>query len=307
MTQNTIHTMSSRLQHRHCICHERHSHLFAIGTFSYNVIDRGIVHFLQDNAPYNRVHQHFLKPLEQPVCCSVVHLKDVKSFCRFESYIALGTAFTVSKQFEPTTGRILVFRCNDSPASVPTIIMTAETDGAVYDISSMRASYLVCAVNHAVHVYSVSSELRHRASYDGLIVALKVRCCGNLIIIGDMMRSITILKFNFQPPDLVEIARDYNANWTCALEAFTDGSLLIAEASGNLVALKRCYNGSNINHCLESRARMHFGDAIVCFARGSFTTQNDWPNIKDASASLLFGCVFLICGVWKRCFREISH
>lgn len=52
---------------------------------------------------------------------------------------------------------------------------------------------------------------------------------------------------------------------------------------------------------------MHFGDAIVCFARGSFTTQNDWPNIKDASASLLFGCVFLICGVWKRCFREISH
>jgi hypothetical protein len=154
--------------------------------------------------------------------------------------------------------------------------MAAEANGAVYDIASMRASYLVCAVNHVVHVYSVGSGLRREASYDGLIVALKVRCRGSLIIIGDMMRSITLLKFNPWQPALVEIAHDYNANWTCALEAFTDGSFLIAEASGNLVALDRCCSGSDIDYCLESRARMHLGDVVACFARGSLTTRNDW-------------------------------
>jgi DNA damage-binding protein 1 len=296
----------------HCICHERYSHIFTIGTVSYGDIDHGVVHFLRDKAPFDHVHRQLLEPLEHPLCCSVVHLENINS-SRSATYIAMGTVFAVSKQFEPTTGRILIFNCNDVASSVSTIVMAAEANGAVYDIASMRASYLVCAVNHVVHVYSVGSGLRQpaeslidqllpwtlncvllirrEASYDGLIVALKVRCRGSLIIIGDMMRSITLLKFNPWQPALVEIAHDYNANWTCALEAFTDGSFLIAEASGNLVALDRCCSGSDIDYCLESRARMHLGDVVACFARGSLTTRNDWPNTRDVSTPLLFGCV----------------
>ena len=208
------------------MCHERYSRIFTIGTVSYGDIDHGVVHFLRDKAPFDHVHRQLLEPLEHPLCCSVVHLENINSSRSYATYIAMGTVFTVSKQFEPTTGRILIFNCNDVASSVPTIVMAAEADGAVYDIASMRASYLVCAVNHVVHVYSVGSGLRQpaeslidqllpwtvncvllirrEASYDGLIVALKVRCRGSLIIIGDMMRSITLLKFNPWQPALLE-------------------------------------------------------------------------------------------------------
>ena len=94
------------------------------------------------------MHHHFLEPLETPLCCSLVCLKcDIAGSC-----FVIGTAFSTS-EFEPAAGRVLVFS-SDTAETIPTTIFILEMDGAVYDIAAIRASFLVCAVNHSVHVYN---------------------------------------------------------------------------------------------------------------------------------------------------------
>lgn len=101
-------------------------------------IERGVIHFLQDTPPYDDIYMHLLDPLEIPLCC-----------------IAVGTAFISRNEFEASAGRVIVFS-KSVGSSLPVVTMMTETNGAVYDICDMN-SCLVCAVNHAVHVYSVRS------------------------------------------------------------------------------------------------------------------------------------------------------
>jgi len=79
----------------------------------------------------------------------------------------------------------------------------------------------------------------------------------------------------------------------CALEVIGDGSFIIADASGSLVALESLYGNSDKGYFLESRAKMHLGDVVTCFARGSIMTQDDWrnPKVSKVATPLIFGCV----------------
>ena len=41
--------------------------------------------------------------------------------------------------------------------------------------------------------------------YEGFVVGVKVKCHANLIFIGDIMHSVTLLKYNSHPPALLEV------------------------------------------------------------------------------------------------------
>lgn len=272
-----------------CVCHDPRSRLFAVCTVrGHQGEDQGVVRFLRDEAPYTDVHHHFLEPLETPLCCSLVCLKcDIAGSC-----FVIGTAFSTS-EFEPAAGRVLVFS-SDTAETIPTTLFILEMDGAVYDIAAIRASFLVCAVNHSVHVYNthivdVDGQPRLEAVYDGLVVALKVRCCGNLIIVGDIVRSVIVLRFDTNDVQLVEVTRDYNTSWICALEILVDGRLIIAEAGGDLLALGRRCSHSDISKgpCLGPLARMRLGDVVTCFASGLLTSRKS----TRSATPLFFGCV----------------
>jgi DNA damage-binding protein 1 len=188
---------------------------------------------------------------------------------------------------------VLVFS-SDTAETIPTTLFILEMDGAVYDIAAIRASFLVCAVNHSVHVYNthivdVDGQPRLEAVYDGLVVALKVRCCGNLIIVGDIVRSVIVLRFDTNDVQLVEVTRDYNTSWICALEILVDGRLIIAEAGGDLLALGRRCSHSDISKgpCLGPLARMRLGDVVTCFASGLLTSRKS----TRSATPLFFGCV----------------
>jgi CPSF A subunit region len=43
-----------------------------------------------------------------------------------------------------------------------------------------------------------------------------------LAIVGDLMRSISLVQYYPQHGTLEEVARDFNANWTTAVEMLTD-------------------------------------------------------------------------------------
>ena len=152
------------------------------------------------------------------------------------------------------------------------------------------------------------------------MVALKVRCCGNLIIVGDIVRSVIVLRFDTNDVQLVEVSgaeypstsleilepryfacsqqvtRDYNTSWICALEILVDGRLIIAEAGGDLLALGRRCSHSDISKgpCLGPLARMRLGDVVTCFASGLLTSRKS----TRSATPLFFGCVPCMQGLW---------
>lgn len=54
------------------------------------------------------------------------------------------------------------------------------------------------------------------------MVALHVKCIDTFIVVGDIMRSVSLLKHDpTSTPILKEVARDFHANWITALQPVT--------------------------------------------------------------------------------------
>jgi DNA damage-binding protein 1 len=102
-----------------------------------------------------------------------------------------------------------------------------EVKGTVFSIDTV-AGNLVIAVNNIVSVYlcshpnlanhdlhfTTSKELTH----NGHILALYIKTRGNYVLVGDVLRSMSLLVFNPDERRLVECGRDFNANYMRAVE-----------------------------------------------------------------------------------------
>ena len=90
--------------------------------------------------------------------------------------------------------------------------------GAVYSLGKL-ANRLVAGINSQIHVYKWAQREDGTKSYDiiyetghhGHIVVLYVKTSGNYVLIGDLVRSITLLEYNPTDEKLNEISRDFNS------------------------------------------------------------------------------------------------
>lgn len=57
---------------------------------------------------------------------------------------------------------------------------------------------------------------------------------GDFILVGDLMRSITLLQYKQMEGSFEEIARDYEPNWMTSIEILDDDNFLGAENGCNL-------------------------------------------------------------------------
>lgn len=212
-----------------------------------------------------------------------------------EALVIVGTSIQSPGEFEPSAGRVLVFAV--SPHGDRAMLRaTIEAHGAVYDLcdftvpSSSSPLRIAACVNHAVVVYELSSGgMKQTACFEGFVVAFKEAVAApNLIVVGDLMRSVSILRFKPEDNKLSEAARDYRANWTSAVAAIDGHRIVCAEASCNLLALRRRPAGDD-DRCLETDAEMHLGQHVTCFAEGSLAVTSNVDS-GDWRRPLLFGC-----------------
>jgi DNA damage-binding protein 1 len=105
-----------------------------------------------------------------------------------------------------------------------------------------------------------------------------------LAIVGDLMRSISLVQFYPQHHTLEEIARDFNANWTCAVEMLNDNIYLGAENWNNFFCLRRNAASSNeeIRCRLDTIGEFHFGEMCNKFMSGSLVMP---VSAKNTSSS----------------------
>lgn len=92
-------------------------------------------------------------------------------------------------------GRILVFIVEDGKLQ---LIAEKETKGAVYSLNAFNGK-LLAAINQKIQLYKWmlrddgSRELQSECGHHGHILALYVQTRGDFIVVGDLMKSISLL------------------------------------------------------------------------------------------------------------------
>ncbi|XP_060580249.1 DNA damage-binding protein 1-like [Ruditapes philippinarum] len=208
------------------------------------------------------------------------------------TYYIVGTAMVNPEEAEPKQGRIIVFHCQDGKV---TQIAEEEITGAAYTLCEFNGK-LLASVNSTVRLFewrTAEKELKLECCHYNNIIALYLKTKGDFILVGDLMRSITLLLYKSMEGTFEEIARDCNPNWMTAVEILDDDIFLGAENSFNLFT---CHKDSAATtdeerQNLQETGLFHLGEFVNVFRHGSLVMQHSFESSTPTQGSVLFGTV----------------
>jgi DNA damage-binding protein 1 len=218
------------------------------------------------------------------------------------SYYVVGTAYALPSEAEPSRGRLLVLSVQDNNLK---LVAELETKGAVYSLASFSGK-LLAGVNSKVQLYKWDEteegvrQLTAECGHHGHILALFVVSRGDFIIVGDLMRSISLLLYKPVEQSIEEIARDYNPNWMTSVEALDDDTYIGAENSYNLFTVAKNAGAATDEERtrLDTMGQYHIGEFINKFRHGSLVMK--LPDVTSEEAdipTLIYGTVSGSVGV----------
>lgn len=286
-------------EHARRICHQEQSRTFAVCSFKncHTSTEETETHFVRllDDQTFEFKSTYQLDTYENG--CSIIS-------CSFSDdnsvYYCVGTAYVLPEENEPTKGRILVFAVEDGKLQ---LITEKETKGAVYSLNAFNGKLLV-AINQKIQLYKWmlredgSRELQSECGHHGHILALYVQTRGDFIVVGDLMKSISLLLYKHEEGAIEERARDYNANWMTAVEILNDDIYLGAENNFNLFTVRRNSDGATDEERgrLEVVGEYHLGEFVNRFRHGSLVMR--LPDSETGQIpTVIFGTVNGVIGV----------
>ncbi|KAF6200141.1 hypothetical protein GE061_006442 [Apolygus lucorum] len=258
-----------------------------------------IYHFLLlDQHTFEVIHAHQMLPNEY--CLSLISCKlgDDPNH-----YYVVGTGLVVPEESEPKQGRILLFHVDDGKL---TFVCEKEVKGACYSLAQFNGK-LLASINSTVRLFewTAEKELRLECSHFNNIIALYIRTKGDFVLVGDLMRAVTLLQYKTMEGSFEEIARDYNPNWMTAVEILDDDTFLGAENSFNLFVCQKDSAATNDEErqLMQEVAQFHLGDLVNVFRHGSLVMQHLGESTTQTFGSILYGTVGGAIGV----ITQISH
>ncbi|OEU20889.1 CPSF_A-domain-containing protein, partial [Fragilariopsis cylindrus CCMP1102] len=283
--------------------------MFAVGCIESGIKELGIegeqmamgncIRFLDDST-FEDIHRIDLEPTEMILSMSVVG-----SMMQLKSYLVVGTAYVLHDEDEPTKGRILVYSCNpeDNPTEGTTnrsvkLVTELQVRGGVYSISQFFNGKILATVNSKTQLCEMMNDGTGviklsfvGVGHHGHILSLFVSNREMLAIVGDLMRSISLVQYYPQYETLEEVARDFNANWTTAVTMLTDDVYLGGENWNNLFVLRRNTKAQSeeVRCRLETVGEFHLGEMCNKFMSGSLVMPNsssDTPVVAIGSQTL---------------------
>jgi DNA damage-binding protein 1 len=236
-------------------------------------------------------------------------------------YILIGTAYAYPDEDEPTQGRVIVVECNNDHVQLKSDdendagcsrfirqVTHMPTRGAVYCICPFYNGTAIVTVNSKTHLCELFSDNEQNtelkfvgAGHHGHMMSLFVSSLarsGNemdgqekqLAIVGDLMRSISLVEYLPKHNAIEELARDYNSNFCTAIEMLTKDIYLGSEGYNNLFLLR--HNSEAKSE--EARVRLdtvgeyHLGEMPNKFKIGSLIMPSQQGcTSSDTSGSLL--------------------
>ncbi|KAF7029677.1 hypothetical protein CFC21_041363 [Triticum aestivum] len=285
-----IHTIPLN-EHARRICHQEQSQTLALCSFK-NKYMHGVseTHFVRllDHQTFGILSTHSLDAFE---CgCSIIS-------CSFSDddnfYYCVGTAYVLPMEDEPTKGRILVFLVKEGKLQ---LIKAKETKGAVYSLKSFNGK-LLAAINQKIRLYKwvqrndMSHVLQFECAHDGHVLSLYTQTRGDFILVGDLMRSLSLLIYKHEEGTIEEVARDLNTNWITAVEMLDDDIYIGADNCCNLFTVCKSPYGF-----LEPVGEYHLGDVVNRLHHGSLVMHHA-DSGTGQFPSVIFGTVNGAIGV----------
>ncbi|KAI3800731.1 hypothetical protein L1987_28825 [Smallanthus sonchifolius] len=286
-------------EHARRICHQEKSRTFAICSLKYNQssTEDSEMHFIRllDDQTFDFISTYALDQFEYG--CSILN-------CSFSddsnAYYCVGTAYVMPEENEPTKGRILVFIVEDGKLQ---LVAEKETKGAVYSLNAFNGK-LLAAINQKIQLYKWmlrddgTRELQSECGHHGHILALYVQTHGDFIVVGDLMKSISLLIYKHEEGAIEERARDYNANWMSAVEILDDDIYLGAENNFNLFTVRKNSEGATDEERgrLEVVGEYHLGEFVNRFRNGSLVMRLPDSDVGQIP-TIIFGTVNGVIGV----------
>jgi len=138
--------------------------------------------------------------------------------------------------------------------------------------------------------------------HPGHILALYLETRGDFIIVGDLIKSISLLVYTTVDGVIKELARDFRPNWMTAVSFLDDDSYLGAENSFNIFSLQR-NSGAVLPEDrarLESTGEFHVGEFINRLRQGSLVMKIPVEGSQksvEVSNTLIYGTVSGAIGV----------
>ncbi|XP_043689453.1 DNA damage-binding protein 1-like [Telopea speciosissima] len=286
-------------EHARRICHQEQTRTFAICSvkYSHTSSEESEMHFVRllDDQTFEFISMYALDTYEYG--CSILS-------CSFADdcnvYYCVGTAYVIPDENEPSKGRILVFVVEDGKLQ---LIAEKEIKGAVYSLNSFNGK-LLAAINQKIQLYKWmlrddgSRELQFESGHHGHILALFVQTRGDFIVVGDLMKSISLLIYKHEEGAIEERARDYNANWMSAVEILDDDIYLGAENNFNLFTVRKNSEGTTDEERgrLEVVGEFHLGEFVNRFQHGSLVMRLPDSDVGQIP-TVIFGTVNGVIGV----------
>ncbi|CAK9049830.1 unnamed protein product [Durusdinium trenchii] len=220
-------------------------------------------------------------------------------------YIAVGTAIVLDNEPEPSRGQVLLLalrgdtsvqtaKCGLDEEPPFRLVCTLEVPGAVYTLVAFQ-QMLLGAVNNRLQLWNLKSgQLVEVCRYSAGVIVLDVQVMGSHILVGDIMRSVNL--FRFEDSSLKMVAYDEISAWSTSVDMLSDNHFLCADDGGNLLALSRGELTASVGdvRILERVGRIHTGEFMNRFRPGFFALRVNEPRVKTtiwASASGAFGVI----------------
>lgn len=267
------------------ITHNAQSHTLGVLTVTFAVddsgeeVDQGFVRLFDDQT-FELLHSYRLDPFETPcsiTCCSFTG--DAAN----TSYLVVGTAYVHDEESEPHQGRILVFTVTGSHGGERKLQLVAEKEvkGAVYCLDAFNGKVLA-GVNSKAQLYKWGEnsdnekELVPECGHYGHTLVLYMESRGDFIVVGDLMKSISLLNYKSDGGNIDEIAKDLNSNWMSAIGILDDDTYIGSETDFNLFTVQRNSGAASDEERgrLETVGEYHLGEFVNRFRYGSLVMQN---------------------------------
>lgn len=206
-------------------------------------------------------------------------------------YYIVGTAMVLPDESDPKQGRIIIFQWADGKLQQ---IAEKEIKGAPYSLLEFNGK-LLASINSTVRLFewNAERELHNECSHFNNILALYLKTKGDFILVGDLMRSMSLLAYKPLEGSFEEIARDYQTNWMSAVEILDDDTFLGSESTTNLFVCQKdsAATTDEERQHLQEVGQYHLGEFVNVFRHGSLVMQHPGENASPTQGSVLFGTI----------------
>jgi DNA damage-binding protein 1 len=168
-------------------------------------------------------------------------------------------------------GRLLVFGIDSE--RTPYLVMSQVLKSACRNLAILDGK-IVAALLKTVVMYKyeetteTSARLTKLATYRTATCPISLDVTGNIITVGDMIKSISLVEYlpgrDGLPDKLEEVARHMQAFWTTSVVHIEGDSYLVSDHYGNLMVLRRNINGVTLEdrRRLEMTSEMNLGEPV---------------------------------------------